>query len=106
MWPTTFLGRTREIERVRELFAGGDWLVTLLGVAGTGKTRLASRYADLHGGDAGVFDLTPSRDLPGLCAAVGRAFGVGVGASEPRVPPRNALRARGGGLAVLDNCAH
>src|SRR5215472_69945 len=104
MWPTTFLGRAREIERLRAFFAGGDWLVTLLGAAGAGKTRLASRYAELYGGPSVFCDLTPARDLRGMTVAVGRALDVVLGASDPVAELGEALRARGDVLVVLDNC--
>src|SRR4051794_36645368 len=41
---TSFVGRRREIRDVKRLLAGGR-LVTLTGVGGTGKTRLALRVA-------------------------------------------------------------
>src|SRR5450631_3645315 len=104
MWPTTFLGRAREIERVGELFASGDWLVTLLGAAGTGKTRLAARYAELCGSTTVFCDLTQARDLGGLCASVGRALDVVLGPSDPVALLGSQLDARGDVLVVLDNC--
>ncbi len=38
---TTFVGRERELDELRSLFAHGKRLVTLVGIGGIGKTRLA-----------------------------------------------------------------
>jgi hypothetical protein len=43
----TFVGRHDELDAVRTLLLSSDvWLVTLTGVGGSGKTRLAIRVAD------------------------------------------------------------
>ena len=38
---TAFVGRERELSELRSLFGGGKRLVTLVGIGGIGKTRLA-----------------------------------------------------------------
>ena len=38
---TTFVGRERELDELRSLFRAGKRLVTLVGIGGIGKTRLA-----------------------------------------------------------------
>jgi len=38
---TTFVGRERELDELRSLFREGKRLVTLVGIGGIGKTRLA-----------------------------------------------------------------
>jgi hypothetical protein len=38
---TTFVGRERELDELRSLFGEGKRLVTLVGIGGIGKTRLA-----------------------------------------------------------------
>jgi hypothetical protein len=38
---TAFVGRERELDELRSLFRGGKRLVTLVGVGGIGKSRLA-----------------------------------------------------------------
>jgi predicted ATPase/class 3 adenylate cyclase len=75
---TTFVGRTIEIERIRaQLFA--HQLVTLVGLAGVGKTRLAlevaSREADRFAGGVVVCEFSGA--LPSqVGAALGKALGV------------------------------
>jgi hypothetical protein len=39
---TTFVGRERELDELRSLFRQGKRLVTLVGIGGTGRTRLAT----------------------------------------------------------------
>src|SRR5689334_4401863 len=38
---TSFIGRSRELDELRSLFRAGKRLVTLVGIGGIGKTRLA-----------------------------------------------------------------
>jgi predicted ATPase len=38
---TTFVGRDQELEEIRSLFREGKRLVTLVGIGGIGKTRMA-----------------------------------------------------------------
>jgi DNA-binding SARP family transcriptional activator/class 3 adenylate cyclase len=69
-----FVGREQEVRRVRELFddvaAGGrPHLVTIVGEAGAGKTRLATELWDL----AGSFRPAPVR-LSGRCLPYGRGI--------------------------------
>ena len=77
-----FVGRGTVIDAIADRFARGDRLVTLLGPGGMGKTRLALRYAELHGhsylADGGVWfcDLTEARDVADVCATVARTLGL------------------------------
>lgn len=41
MYLTTFVGREQELGELRPLFRAGKRLVTLVGIGGIGKTRLA-----------------------------------------------------------------
>jgi non-specific serine/threonine protein kinase len=106
---TSFIGREREIERVKELLAGTR-LVTLTGAAGTGKSRLALQVAaELeesieHG--AWLVPLAPLSDPSKLASAIAQAVGA---AETPRGSVldglKRALRDRRM-LLVLDNFEH
>ncbi|MEV4005191.1 LuxR C-terminal-related transcriptional regulator [Actinomadura sp. NPDC049753] len=104
---SSFVGRDREIDDLRRL-VGANRLLTLTGPAGTGKTRLALRLADL------VTELPPAvlvdfaRAAPGRSAerefadALGLAAGDGGGS---RAQIRAAL-AKGRHWLLVDNCEH
>jgi len=120
---TTFLGRVRELAQLHALFEAGDALITVVGPAGTGKTRFVTRYAELHtehwakddGGGVWFCDLTEAHDAFAVVGAIGRALDVPLssaassGASSGRADESlkrigEALAERGRTLLVLDNC--
>src|SRR5690242_13011590 len=106
---TSFVGRRSELGRIRQLLAAAR-LVTLTGVGGAGKTRLALRAAVglRRAFPDGVWqvDLAPVRD-PGLVAyAVAQALDIEDQTDRP-VPEVlvDFLRDRQL-LLVVDNCEH
>src|SRR5262249_19851535 len=107
-----FTGRGQELAALAEMIDRGERLVTLTGVAGIGKTRLALEYAAAHrrahahdgGTSAWFFDLTECRDLDGICGAIGRAWGVRLVHGDAAEQIGHALAGRGRALVVLDNC--
>lgn len=106
----TFVGRTTELRQLATALASGAGsVVTLMGPAGVGKTRLASHYARVWRGDhpGGVYfcDLTSARDLVGVVRAVALALDVPL-SGDPVVQLGRAIRARGSTLLILDNCEH
>jgi predicted ATPase len=104
-WPTSFVGRQRELTEVRRRL-GQARLLTLFGPGGTGKTRLAVAAALREHGSWWFVAL----DACGEPALVPRLVASAVGVSEvPGVPLADSLLADAAGmegLLVLDNCEH
>ena len=104
---TTFVGREEELDRLASLLDGRSRVVTLVGPAGSGKTRLAQRFGvdgmDSFPGGVWFCDLTLARDLAGLCAVVGAVLQVPLTSRDPVGRLADALRGRGKVLIVLDN---
>ena len=102
-----FVGRTRELGRLAAEMESGGRLVTLAGVGGTGKTRLARRYARAWRGDwpGGVYfcDLSEARALDGIHFAVASALSIPLVRGDPALQIGHAISARGRCLLVLDN---
>lgn len=106
---TSFVGRREEISQIKELL-GGNRLVTLTGVGGVGKTRLALRVArDLRRAFAdGVFlvELSALEDPVLLPYTVIDVLRIGEQSSRsPMAVLTEHLRHRHA-LLVLDNCEH
>ncbi|HEY3561768.1 MAG TPA: BTAD domain-containing putative transcriptional regulator [Kribbella sp.] len=106
---TSFVGREREIAEVHRLLQQGR-LVTLTGVGGAGKTRLAEeaarRLVDSYADGVWIADLVPVADPQLVADTVAAALGLDPAAGSDsmrtlitRLAPRNLL-------LVLDNCEH
>ena len=102
-----FVGRTRDLHELAARLDGGARLVSVMGIGGTGKTRLLVRYGWAWLGDwpGGVWfcDLSDARSVEGMCAAVSRALGIPLGKTDPVEQLGNAIDGRGRCLVVLDN---
>jgi predicted ATPase/class 3 adenylate cyclase len=106
---TSFVGRDRELRQVRGALER-DRLVTLVGVGGTGKTRLmlhlAAGQVDGHVDGAWLVELAPMAD-PGLVVeAVARALGVPDAAGRPALEGVVDFLREKDLLLLLDNCEH
>ena len=105
---TPLVGRERLLEEIVGL-TGEHRLVSLLGVGGTGKTRLAvaAGHRLRAGTDANVWfvDLVPVTDASGLITAVARGIGLGLGEGDPAAQLARFLDDRAG-VVIVDNCEH
>jgi predicted ATPase/class 3 adenylate cyclase len=105
--PTTeIVGREQELEELGALLSDGSRLVTLTGVGGTGKTRLAIAVAwslvDEFANGVFLIELAPLRDANLVIPTIARI----VGAREPEIGALvDALRAKRI-LLVVDNFEH
>ncbi|BDT92491.1 MULTISPECIES: ATP-binding protein [Nocardia] len=106
---TSFVGRQRELRKVRELLATAR-LVTLTGVGGVGKTRLATEVAaasrQSFADGVWLVDLADVGDAELLARAVMNSLGIvdlsNRGAEEQLIDHLADLHA----LLMLDNCEH
>ena len=101
---TTFFGREREKERVAELVERVP-LVTLTGVGGAGKTRLAAEVASGVDGDVCWCELAALPGSDSVAPAVASELGRDDAEGEPAAAVAEALE-DSGVLLVLDNCEH
>ncbi len=97
---SSFIGRDADLALLDRL-VGTHRLVTVVGPAGSGKTRLAVEWA---GRDA-VVRLADVADPAHLVSAVAAGAGITGFAEDPYDALIKRLRLRGGPL-VLDNCEH
>lgn len=102
-----FIGRNEALRAVAELFDSDARLVTLLGIGGIGKTRLALRYArswlgDYSGG-AWFCDLSTARSSAGIVQAVAQGLNLSLGKGDPIQQVGNAIAARKQCVIILDN---
>lgn len=112
---SSLLGRGAELERLQQLLVQGRRLITLLGPAGVGKTRLALAFATAQPtrvrftGGIWFCDLAQAVSLDALCRSVATAVGLGSFDSEAHggadlVGALGAYFARvGAALLILDN---
>jgi predicted ATPase len=106
-----FVGRRSTMQEMARRFDEGARLISLLGVGGCGKTRLAVRFGWSWMGEypGGVWfcDLAAARSLEGLCGAVAQGLEVplalGANGEDPLAQIAQAIASRGPCLVILDN---
>ncbi|MGW1028236.1 ATP-binding protein [Streptomyces sp. NPDC002577] len=106
---TSFVGRRQEIGEVRGLL-GAARLVTLTGVGGVGKTRLAietgAEASTAFGDGVWLVDLAAVRQPELVAQAVVTALGIPDQSTKPPVEQLIDHLARRQALILLDNCEH
>ena len=102
-----FVGRGEALKTLAARFDDGARLVSVLGIGGIGKTRLALRYArdwlGSYPGGAWFCDLSSARSLDGIVHAVAQALDVPLSTSDPVRQLGAAIAGRGECLIILDN---
>jgi len=105
---TPLFGRELDVDECLRL-VGTSRLVTILGIGGTGKTRLASRVgrqtAASFADGVWFIDLIPVNGVDSLETAVADVLGMALGAGATRPQLIDALRQRNL-LLIFDNCEH
>jgi predicted ATPase/class 3 adenylate cyclase len=106
---SSFIGRERDIEEIRRLLSAGR-LVTVLGVGGLGKTRVALQVAaeqlEEYGDGVWVVELGRVGEARRVAQAAASAMSV---SERPGRPVEEALASHvrdRAVLVVLDNCEH
>jgi predicted ATPase/class 3 adenylate cyclase len=103
----SFVDRLESLFELARRLDAGARLVSVLGIGGTGKTRLVTRFGWSWLGDfpGGVWfcDLSQARSLDGIVHAVAEALAVPLGKEDPVTQLGNAIAARGRCLVILDN---
>ena len=102
-----FVGRETDLTDLERALNAGNRLVTLLGAAGMGKTRLVVRYGwqSLSAWPGGVWfcDLTTAHSANATLSAVAAALDVPLGKADPVIQLGHAISSRGRCLIILDH---
>ena len=102
-----FVGRGKDLQGLAARLDAGERLVTVLGMGGSGKTRLVRRYARAWLGDwpGGAYfcDLSEARSVGGIAFAVAAALDVPLGTDDSIAQLGRVIAGRGKCLLLLDN---
>ncbi|HTP45429.1 MAG TPA: tetratricopeptide repeat protein [Casimicrobiaceae bacterium] len=102
-----FVGRDEALAELTRRLDTGARLVSVLGLGGTGKTRLVTRFgwSALRSFPGGVWfcDLSQARSLDGIVYAVAQGLDVPLGKDDPVTQLGHAIAGRGQCLMILDN---
>jgi len=103
----SFVGRNAAFAEMSRHFQSGARLVSVLGIGGSGKTRLVMHYGRSWLGEfpGGVWfcDLAPARGVDGIVSAVAQGLDIPLGSDDPVVQLGHAIAGRGACLVILDN---
>ena len=106
---TSFIGREEELARIRLLLPGAR-LLTLVGIGGIGKTRLALQVVreliDTFRDGVWFVDLAPLTDPALVASAVAQVLGVQEAVGKPLAETLARQLKSSHLLLILDNCEH
>jgi predicted ATPase len=106
---SSFIGREKEVATLIELL-GGSRLVTLTGVGGVGKTRLAiqtgAESVELYPDGVFLVELAPISDPALITREIAAAVGVTEEATRPLIETLVEHIADSSMLLIIDNCEH
>ena len=107
---TDLIGRDLEVARLRELFFDGR-LVTITGLGGTGKTRLAKEFGQItvpdFPGGVWMIELANFEGVDEAMRELAQMLGLGFSGTASAVEPIiEALRNKPRTLLILDNLEH
>jgi len=101
-----FIGRDEDLQALVRRLRDGARLVTLHGIGGIGKTRLALRYGWTwlgdHPGGVGFCDISSAVTADGVMHSMAQALELPLG-SDPMIQIGRAIAARGQCLLIVDN---
>jgi predicted ATPase/class 3 adenylate cyclase len=102
-----FVDRVDTLAELAQRMRGDARLVSILGIGGTGKTRLVTRFGwsalDTFPGGVWFCDLSEARTADGVLHAVAQGLDVPLGSDDPTIRIGNAIAGRGQCLVILDN---
>ncbi len=102
-----FVGRVDALAELSRRIQSGARLVSVLGIGGSGKTRMVTRYGRSWLGEfpGGVWfcDLASARSAEGIASAMAQGLDVPLGRDDPVTQIGNAIAGRGACLVILDN---
>jgi predicted ATPase/class 3 adenylate cyclase/Flp pilus assembly protein TadD len=102
-----FVGRREALAELARRIDAGARLISVLGIGGTGKTRLVTRFGwhaiGLFPGGVWFCDLADARDTDGIVHAVAHGLDVPLGNDDAVQRLGRALARRGKCLVILDN---
>jgi len=102
-----FVGRDEPLAELARRLEAGARLISILGLGGTGKTRLVTRFGwdtlGKHSGGVWFCDLSEARSIDGILHAVAQGLEVPLGKEDPVSQLGHAIAGRGKCLVILDN---